>query len=631
MKREYYIRDRKITVDEITDVVAVKLEAKPEGDLKEVAKCFGQLATVQTDEKEAAVDIADEELDAFTHAGWIFVHPSEEVALAASTRTAPAGATYVGRVFRESNGRVLIGTDRLTVRLKPEISEKEAKSRLENEGLEILRQLKFAPNLFEVRVVSDKDPLDVAVKLHENPDFLYAEPQMIEHIPGRFKPTDPDYGVQWQWNNDGSNGGVAGADIDAETAWDITRGAGVKLTVIDNGIQVNHPDIEAAIVNGAAYFQDDNIGGADLVMGTVGFPGGNHGTFCSGMAIARADNGVNGCGAANMADFIPVACLGDQVGTQVTLARAIAYAADPTNEDVAVETGLTATDGADVISCSLGPNGADWIMQSVLRDAIDEATTNGREGLGAPIFWAVSNGRFPVNKDEVCSYNRTIHVGRSTRKDTENGSAFGPELDFLAPGVKVQSTTHGGFGSGTGTSYAAPCAAGIGSLILAVNPKLTWDQVRQIMRDTCDKVGGVTYGANGHHDNYGFGRVNAAKAVFEAERIGIEGQEPTDNSKIFRVVIRAPDEPSLVELLKDKHLDLGGGPKRQPDGTITIDAYVPEDMLQSLQAEKMRDTGIVTQVVEDATEVGRQRQQEVGKADRFEAGKKLPRGLARKE
>ncbi|MDQ1276456.1 MAG: hypothetical protein QG610_2034 [Euryarchaeota archaeon] len=631
MKREYFIRDKKITVDEIADVMAVKLEVEPEGGPKEATKSFGQLATIPTDKGETAVDISDEQLDAFTHAGWIFVHPSEEVALAASTHRAPAGATYAGRVFRESNGRVLIGTDRLTVRLKPEISEEEAKSKLKNAGLEILRQLKFAPNLFEVRVVSDKDPIDLAVKLHENPDFLYAEPQMIEHIPGRFKPSDPDYGLQWQWNNDGSNGGVAGADIDAETAWEITRGAGIKLTVIDNGIDVNHPDIEAAVVNGAAYFQDDNMGGADLVLGTAGFPEGHHGTFCSGMAMARADNGVNGCGAANMANFMPVACLVDQVGAQVTLARAIAYAADPTNEEIAVEAGLTAADGADVISCSLGPNGADWIMESVLKDAIDEATTNGREGLGTPIFWAVSNGRFPVNKDEVCSYNRTIHVGRSTRKDTENGSAFGPELDFLAPGVNVQSTTHGGFGPGTGTSFAATCAAGIGALILAVNPNLTWDQVRQVMRDTCDKVGSVTYGANGCHDNYGFGRVNAAKAIFETERSGTAHEEPTDRSKIFKVVIRAADEPGLIELLRNKPLDLGGGPKRQPDGTITIDAYVPEDMLQSLQVENIRESGISIQVAEDATEVGHQRQQEVGKTDRFEEGKKLPNGLARKE
>ena len=58
---------------------------------------------------------------------------------------------------------------------------------------------------------------------------------------------------------------------------------------------------------------------------------------------------------------MPVACLGDQVGTQTTLARAIAYAANP-----ATEPGAPATGGADIIVSSLGPNGADWALTSTL-------------------------------------------------------------------------------------------------------------------------------------------------------------------------------------------------------------------------------------------------------------------------
>jgi len=103
-----------------------------------------------------------------------------------------------------------------------------------------------------------------------------------------------------------------------------------------------------------------------------------------------------------------------------------------------------------------------------------------------------------------------------------------------------------------------------------------------------------------------------------------------ENRKILRVSIHAPDSQSLIELLKEKHLDVGGGPKCQSDGTVTIDAYVPEEILGSLQAKKVRDIGIKIEVVEDASETGRERQKEVGKGDRFEAGKKLPSGLARK-
>ncbi len=325
-----------------------------------------------------------------------------------------------------------------------------------------------------------------------------------------FIPTDTDFGQQWHLRNTGQGGGTAGADIAAETAWDSARGAGVRVSVIDNGMDVGHQDLAAAIVGGAGFFQNNGMGGVNFVQSLTGFPDSDHGTFCSGMAIARANNATGGCGVANQADFLPIACLGDQVGTQATLARAISYAADPTQE----VSGANPADGADVISCSLGPNGADWDMTATLQTAIDFATTNGRGGLGTPIFWAVSNGNVEIQFDEVCSYANTIHVGRSTRMDLEDNSAHGPELDFLATGVDVFSTgSGGGYRTDTGTSFAAPTAAGVGALMLSVNPDLTWQQVRQNLRDTAEQIGGVVYDGAGHNDDYGWGRINAADAV----------------------------------------------------------------------------------------------------------------------
>jgi thermitase len=225
------------------------------------------------------------------------------------------------------------------------------------------------------------------------------------------------------------------------------------------------------------------------------------------------NNNEGGVGGTPECLLIPVACLPDQIGTQTTLARAVAYAADPTRED----SNASADQGADAITCSLGPNGADWDMESVLQDAIDFAVANGRGGKGTPIFWAVSNGNFPVTRDEVCSYQNTIAVGRSTRLDLEDGSAFGPKLDFLSPGVEVYSTRQGGgYGFSTGTSFAAPCAASVGALALAVRPDLTWEALRNRLRQTCDKIGPDPYAGSqfgGRNDRYGFGRVNAEKAV----------------------------------------------------------------------------------------------------------------------
>ena len=96
-----------------------------------------------------------------------------------------------------------------------------------------------------------------------------------------------------------------------------------------------------------------------------------------------SDNSSFGCGVANRASFIPIACLSDQIGSQETFARAIAYAADSSVESP----GANSKDGADVISCSLGPNGGHWAVSSILEDAINFAVSSGRAGLGTPIFW----------------------------------------------------------------------------------------------------------------------------------------------------------------------------------------------------------------------------------------------------
>jgi len=512
MKREYMMRGKRVAVEELDGVLAV-MPSDRSMEKKDVHREFGKSATIEQ----------KEEREAFEKRGWAFVQASAKLTRAVESRSAVQGVDGLQRVFVHPSGRLLLGTDRLSVRLRSDMSEAQAHAAIDAAGLDIVGQLKFAPNLYEVRTRPGTDFLQASLDLSGNPDFMYAEPQFLEHIPGRVSPTDPDYGEQWHLNNTGQDGGTAGADISAEEAWEMTRGAGVRLALVDNGIDIDHPDLAAAVAATSGYFDTDAGGNVVFTQGIAGFPDGNHGTFCSGMAIARADNNEGGCGVAYETELVGVACLTDQVGSQATLARAIAYAADPSQEVA----GANPADGADVISCSLGPNGADWDMTQTLQDAIDFAVTNGRGGLGTPIFWAVTNGNFQIQFDEVCAYGNTIAVGRSTRDDLEDNCGFGPELDFLATGVDVHSTNSGGgYGDSTGTSFAAPTAAGVGALVLAANQDLTWDEVRQVIRDTCDKIGGNIYDANGHNDDYGFGRVNAARAVCNAGRV-VELETPT--------------------------------------------------------------------------------------------------------
>jgi thermitase len=453
----------------------------------------------------------------FERAGWVFVEPKPELTRAAVvTRATVNDAETVQQVFMDRSGNIQITTDVVTVQCPGELSEAASVQRIRADGLRILRRLPFAPNTFETSSVNQRPLPELIAELQAKPHYVFAEPMLLQAITGRLRPTDPEYGSQWQHLNDGSNGGVAGADIHSEAAWDRTLGGSadrpIRIAVIDNGMEVKHPDLRTGIVGGC-HFQSNGLGSATFVRfepGMLGFPNNAHGTGCMGMAGARANNGVGGCGSAPHADLLAIACMNDQIGTQATLARAVAYSADPSREDA--EAGPA--DGADVIACSLGPNGADWDLTSVLELAIQFAATQSRGGRGVPIFWAASNGHFEVSRDEICSLPDVIAVGRSNRSDLSDGSAFGPKLEFLAPGAEVFNATTGGrYRFWTGTSFAAPLAAGVGALVLALNPRLTAGELRARLRETCDKIGGVEYDANGRHDEYGFGRINAERAV----------------------------------------------------------------------------------------------------------------------
>jgi thermitase len=503
MKKEYYNRGKKIEVEQLTDTVAIKQEASSERTKNAfiIEKNFGTRTKISADTRNESR--LREQQEIFEKAGYVFIKPNENTNSILGSRAQRSELPNTGSIFVDKEGDIKVGTGRLTIKFKPGVSKNEIDALLEQKNLKIIRQLKFADSLYEIEVQDMSDPLDLSVELHNNEKIEYAEPVFNQHIPQRYIPADPKYNDQWQWK-----GGIA-----IEKAWDNTKGEGIKVAVIDNGIDISNPDLSHSMLTTGGYFKENGLGETIFVKGITGFPKGNHGTFCSGMAIARSDNGQFGCGAANNASFIPIACLGDQVGSQVTLARSIAYAADPTTEN----SDANKDNGADIISCSLGPNGGHWALTSVLEAALNFATSNGRKGLGTPIFWAVDNTTQPISEDEVCSHPTTIAVGRSKQSDTEDGSAFGPELDFLAPGVNVHSIySNGNFVSDTGTSYAAPCAAGVGALILSVNPKINCKSVREILQETCDKVGGVDYGTTGHHIKYGFGRINAANAVYAA-------------------------------------------------------------------------------------------------------------------
>lgn len=145
-------------------------------------------------------------------------------------------------------------------------------------------------------------------------------------------------------------------------------------------------------------------------------------------------------------------------------------------------------------------------------------------------------------------------VGASTDCDRRaDYSQYGPELAFVAPSNGgwndvITLDPRGALGWNAtdyktnfgGTSTACPLAAGIAALMLSQNPDLSAAEIRSLMHRSCDKIGGVTYtggeaGAGGRHNEYGYGRINAFKAVTAAGTPGLQPPvhlSPADNSSV---------------------------------------------------------------------------------------------------
>ena len=334
-----------------------------------------------------------------------------------------------------------------------------------------------------------------------------AEPNFIHDLPEMAAPNDPLYSSQWDMNNTGQTGGTPGADMHMEAAWDISTGSSdIIVAIIDEGVDVDHPDLIANMVAGFdAVTADPTPGG---VPGNAN-SGDGHGTCCAGIVAASGNNGIGVTGVTWNSKIMPIR---------------IGFGNYWTQTDWIID-GLTwpVDNGADVLSNSWGGGSASTAIQN----AVSYGTTVGRGGLGCPNFFASGNDNGGVSYP--AAYPEAIAVGASSPCDERKspsscdgetwwGSNYGSTLDFVAPGpltTTVDIAGSGGYASGdyttsfNGTSSATPHAAGAGALLLAVAPGLTEAEVRTLMRQTADdQVGPPSEDTPGYDIYMGYGRVN---------------------------------------------------------------------------------------------------------------------------
>ena len=180
---------------------------------------------------------------------------------------------------------------KFTVRLKEGVSYQELETLADTYGAEILSPAPYTENQYYIGVGSSgKNSLDLANRFYETGLFEFSEPQFW--ILDAMQTSDPYWDKQWGLSNTGQEGGTAGIDINVEEAWTVVgNDATVRVAVIDEGVELNHPDLENTLVQG--YSVSCGVGG-----GTLGDDY-NHGTLCTGVIAAMADNGIGIAGVAS--------------------------------------------------------------------------------------------------------------------------------------------------------------------------------------------------------------------------------------------------------------------------------------------------------------------------------------------
>ena len=445
----------------------------------------------------------------------------------------------------ESHAPVLY-TENFFVKFRRDVTVRKRRSLLRKYALTEKRELDYAVNAVFVQA-----PEGTGRRIFEIAEQLLAEDQVELCHPELIRESRVRAAFDAQWHLKKTR--IAEQDIDqhvnCESAWDLSQGAGITIAIIDDGVDVTHPEFASA--GKIVAPRDVTRAVNDATPGN----GDNHGTACAGVACADGVNGASGVAPA--ARLMPIR-LASVLGSQAE-ADAFFWAAQ---------------NGADIISCSWGPRDGRWWdptdpvhnqvvpIPDATRLAIDWAVNNGRGGKGCVITWAAGNGNESCDNDGYASYEKVTAVAacndggrRSAYSDfgTAVWCAF-PSNDgnqSLTPGIWTtdragtpgynpgQTSKGDAAGNYTnsfgGTSSACPGVAGVAALVLARNPALRWDEVKDVLKRASTQIDTENgdYDASGHSAWYGYGRLDARRAV------ELAAGQPVSDTPAYTAVHRA--------------------------------------------------------------------------------------------
>jgi subtilisin len=271
--------------------------------------------------------------------------------------------------------------------------------------------------------------------------------------------------------------------VNAPQAWGYSQGKGIRVAVVDTGIDFTHPDLQPNYVGGTSF-----VPGAATPMDDHG-----HGTHCAG-TIAAAIEGSNVVGVAPQASLYAVKVLDQNGSGQFSWIIA--------GLDWCIQNAI------HVVSMSLGGASAPTALETMCNTAWSKGlllvAAAGHANLQTPVPPAVSNVGYPGK------YRNVIAVSAIDAANViAPFSCRGPEVDLCAPGVTVLSDKRGG---GTtvmsGTSMASPHVAGVAALAWGSHRFSTNEEIWNLLAFTVDNLG-----VPGWDLLYGYGRVNALAAA----------------------------------------------------------------------------------------------------------------------
>ncbi|MDF2607392.1 MAG: family serine peptidase [Bacillales bacterium] len=331
-----------------------------------------------------------------------------------------------------------------------------------NFGINNFKELKTG-EIVSIDVPKNFNPIDLVKSIQSDKIVKLAEPNVIYE--SLSVPTDDGYSLQWHL-----------AKINSPNAWKITKGSSNTIVaVIDGGVDTTHPEFNGVIympynaVNGSTYVDKDE-----------------HGTHVAGIIGAQA-NGKGSVGVSTGVKIMPIDVFSGEYASTSDIVEGIYYAIK---------------NGAKIINLSLGGDS----YSASFQEAVNYASSKNVTILAASGNDSSSYIAYPA------SYSKVLAIGATNRYDSRSSfSNYGNTLDFTAPGESIYSTLpvrNNYYGYMSGTSMATPVVSGIVSLMLSRNPYLSDEQVLEILKKAT-----VDLGIAGWDKYYGYGRVDAAKAL----------------------------------------------------------------------------------------------------------------------